>query len=88
MGPRLRYLPCLPVSYHQVWPRDLVSASHSHCGVEPVERVAARVRSFVLECEEKHDGCSIVLVSHADTLQVRMRTACPHASEVQPWPLG
>jgi len=58
------------VNYNKVWPRDLVSASHSHCGVEPVERVAGRVREFVLQAEEKHDGCSIVLVSHADTLQI------------------
>ncbi|KAL1514758.1 hypothetical protein AB1Y20_003844 [Prymnesium parvum] len=58
------------VNYNKVWPRDLVSAKHTNCGVESVESVATRVREFVLETEARHKGCSIVLVSHADTLQI------------------
>lgn len=57
-------------NYNKIWPRDLVSAKHSHCGVESVESVAARIRSFVLEVEERHSDSCVVLVSHADTLQI------------------
>lgn len=58
------------VNYNKVWPRDLVSAQHSHSGVESVESVASRVRQLILKTEESHEGCCIVLVSHADTLQI------------------
>lgn len=57
-------------NYNQVWPRDLVSAEHSHKGVEPVEDVVERIRKLVLELELDYEGRSIVLTSHADTLQI------------------
>jgi broad specificity phosphatase PhoE len=57
-------------NYQQVWPRDLISAEHSHGGVESVSAVSRRVRELILQLEAAHDGCSIVLVSHADTLQI------------------
>lgn len=58
------------LNYNQVWPRDLVSAAHTEFGVESVNNVAARVREFVIRMEEEHEGDCIVLVSHADTLQI------------------
>ena len=30
----------------------------------------SRVRAFVLACEATHEGCAIVMTSHADTLQI------------------
>lgn len=64
-------LDALPLhNYNKVWPRDLVSAEHEHYGVESVASVAARVRELILELEALHDGCTIVLTSHADTLQI------------------
>lgn len=57
-------------NYQQVWPRDLISAEHSYGGVESVGAVSRRVRDLILQLEQAHDGCSIVLVSHADTLQI------------------
>lgn len=56
--------------YKLVWPRDHVSARHGFKGVEGVEQVAERVRDLVLELEAEHDGAAIVLVSHADVLQI------------------
>lgn len=58
------------MNYNHVWPRDLVSASHREFGVEPVEEVVGRVRQFMTEMEQTHKGQCIVLVSHADTLQI------------------
>jgi len=57
-------------NYNKIWPRDLVSARHSHCDVESVEDVAARVRSLVLGLEAEYEGKSIIFSSHADTLQI------------------
>ena len=57
-------------NYQQVWPRDLVSAVHCHFDVESVASVTLRIRELVMELEERHSGCSIVLTSHADTLQI------------------
>lgn len=57
-------------NYQRVWPRDLVSAEHGHCGVESVAAVARRIRRLILEIEAAHSGCAIVLTSHADTLQI------------------
>lgn len=58
------------LNYNKVWPRDLVSAAHDHCGVESVDGVTARVRELVLSLEGEFDGRTIVLASHADTLQI------------------
>jgi len=72
-------LDALPLNnYQQVWPRDLVSASHEHNGVESVDAVSARIRECILSLEEKHKSCSIVLTSHADTLQI-MQTLVANA---------
>ncbi|KAJ1633834.1 histidine phosphatase superfamily [Pavlovales sp. CCMP2436] len=57
-------------TYQQVWPRDLVSAEHSHASVESVASVTRRIRELILQIEREREGCSVVLVSHADTLQI------------------
>jgi len=57
-------------NYQHVWPRDLVSAEHCHFDVESVSAVAQRIRTLILEIEAERTGCSIVLTSHADTLQI------------------
>jgi|EP00908_Phaeocystis_cordata_P017056 broad specificity phosphatase PhoE len=64
-------LDALPLkNYNQVWPRDLVSAAHDHCGVESVDKVCARVRELIMSLEAEREGQCIVLASHADTLQI------------------
>lgn len=57
-------------NYQQVWPRDLVSAEHCTFDVESVSAVTQRIRQLILELEARHTDCSIVLTSHADTLQI------------------
>ena len=47
-----------------------MSAAHDHCGVESVDGVTARIRELVLGLEAEFDGRTIVLASHADTLQI------------------
>jgi broad specificity phosphatase PhoE len=57
-------------TYAYVWPVDKFNVTHTAFGVESVAAVATRLREVVLELEEHHQNCSIVLVSHADVLQI------------------
>ncbi|CAM9533859.1 unnamed protein product, partial [Phaeothamnion confervicola] len=58
------------VNYNKVWPKDLEDAAQGGYGVESVSSVAARLRKLILSLEEGHQNASLVLTSHADTLQI------------------
>eukprot|EP00640_Fibrocapsa_japonica_P000210 CAMPEP_0113937096 /NCGR_PEP_ID=MMETSP1339-20121228/3797_1 /TAXON_ID=94617 /ORGANISM="Fibrocapsa japonica" /LENGTH=237 /DNA_ID=CAMNT_0000939743 /DNA_START=294 /DNA_END=1007 /DNA_ORIENTATION=+ /assembly_acc=CAM_ASM_000762 len=58
------------ITYNDVWPLDLEDAHHNTFGVESVNTVVFRVRETIMELEERHENKSIILTSHADTLQI------------------
>jgi broad specificity phosphatase PhoE len=57
-------------NYNKVWPADLKDASCTNYGVESVDQVCERLRAMIIKIEAKYFGRRIVLVSHADTLQI------------------
>lgn len=57
-------------NYNLVWPADLKDAQCVQYGVESVEACCVRLKKIILQLEEQHTGKSIVLTSHADTLQI------------------
>ena len=56
--------------YAEVWASDARDPGHHHAGVESVVEVAARMRAVIAELERRHNGESILLVSHGDPLQI------------------
>ncbi|CAN0153350.1 unnamed protein product, partial [Discosporangium mesarthrocarpum] len=58
------------INYQKVWPEDLIDGHQEGMGVESVNTVASRIRDLFLGLEEEFQGSSIVLTSHADTLQI------------------
>jgi broad specificity phosphatase PhoE len=57
-------------NYNKVWPADLKDASCSSYGVESVDDVCERLRTMMLRLETTYSNRNVVLVSHADTLQI------------------
>lgn len=56
--------------YAEVWACDARDPGHHHAGVESVVEVAARMHAVIVELERRHNGESILLVSHGDPLQI------------------
>ena len=65
-----------PSNYNKVWPLDWLDAQNDDCGVESVEEVCGRVATLLAKLEAAHSGRDIVLVSHADTLQIAQTVLC------------
>jgi broad specificity phosphatase PhoE len=57
-------------TYAYVWPLDKFNASHTAFDVESVAAVCTRIREVVTKLEEEYEGHHLVLVSHADVLQI------------------
>jgi broad specificity phosphatase PhoE len=62
-------------TYSYVWPVDSFDVTHKAFDVESVAEVSARVRDAILRIESsdlhsERDGDIVVIVSHADTLQI------------------
>ena len=57
-------------TYAYVWPVDQFNVTHTAFGVESVAAVATRVREMIVNLEEQYSNCHLVLVSHADVLQI------------------
>jgi len=57
-------------TYAYVWPLDKFDVAHRAFDVESVAAVATRIRSVVLDLEQRYSNCHIVLVGHADVLQI------------------
>jgi broad specificity phosphatase PhoE len=62
--------------YNRVWPIDSIDADNSRLGVESVNDVIRRVERLLSEVEGRCADSSIVLVSHADTLQIAQTFLC------------
>ncbi|QFU01425.1 Phosphoserine phosphatase 1 [Halomonas sp. THAF5a] len=56
--------------YAEVWALDAQDSTHRQGGVEAVAEVAARMRAVIDALEARHEGETILLVSHGDPLQI------------------
>ncbi len=68
-GPGLEFAPAAP-SYDRVWALDGRGGPPAAWGCETTEAVLARLLDLVRDLERRHEGRSIVLVSHGDPLQI------------------
>jgi broad specificity phosphatase PhoE len=57
-------------TYAYVWPVDQFNVTHTAFGVESVAAVATRLRELIVSLEDRYHDCHVVLVSHADVLQI------------------
>ena len=58
-------------TYAYVWPLDKFNVTHTAFDVESVAAVCTRIREMIVDdLERQYSGCHIVLVSHADVLQI------------------
>lgn len=59
-------------TYAYVWPVDKFNVTHTAFDVESVAAVATRLRTVILTLEQSAmaEGANIILVSHADVLQI------------------
>ncbi len=57
-------------AYELVWQQDEISAEQSWRGVESANRVMQRVTSLIVDCENRMQGVTWLLVSHGDILQI------------------
>ena len=57
-------------TYAYDWPLDKFNVTHTAFDVESVAAVCTRLREVVLDLESQFEKCHIVLVSHADVLQI------------------
>jgi broad specificity phosphatase PhoE len=57
-------------TYAYVWPMDAINTTHTAFDVESVAAVCTRLYNVVERLESKYEGHHIVLVSHADVLQI------------------
>lgn len=57
-------------TYAYVWPVDRLNVTHTAFGVESVAAVCTRFHSLIHKLEERYNGAHLVLVSHADVLQI------------------
>jgi len=56
--------------YATVWENDRGDPHNRKHNVESPEQVKARVCALIDQCEKSHQGQTILLVSHGDTLQI------------------
>lgn len=56
--------------YHEVWRRDALNATHTYRGVESLCATAERGLGLMAELERAMAGRAIVLVGHADPINV------------------
>jgi len=68
-------------TYAYVWPLDKFDSTHTAFDVESVAAVATRIRSVIEGLESKYSNAHVVLVSHADVLQIAQLYAS-HADNV------
>eukprot|EP00043_Microstomoeca_roanoka_P028388 m.17798 g.17798 ORF g.17798 m.17798 type:complete len:210 (-) comp8367_c0_seq1:202-831(-) len=57
-------------NYLAVWDEDSKDATHTKFNVESVISVAKRTYQLVTELDAQHEGETLVLVAHGDTLQI------------------
>ena len=57
-------------TYAYVWPLDKFNVTHTAFDVESVAAVCTRINQVVSKFEEEYEGHHLVLVSHADVLQI------------------
>lgn len=57
-------------NYAKVWFHDENKGVNTKEGVESPDHVQKRIRSLIIELEESHRDCHIILVSHGDALQI------------------
>jgi probable phosphoglycerate mutase len=57
-------------TYAYVWPLDQFNVTHTAFDVESVAAVCHRIFAIVQDCEQQYKDCHLVLVSHADVLQI------------------
>jgi broad specificity phosphatase PhoE len=57
-------------TYAYVWPLDKFNVTHTAFDAESVAAVCTRIRRCILELEESYSDAHLVLVSHADVLQI------------------
>jgi probable phosphoglycerate mutase len=58
------------VNYARVWAADETDPGHADGNVEPAAAVLDRATAFIAQLERRHCGRDVLLVSHADTLQI------------------
>jgi probable phosphoglycerate mutase len=58
------------VNYARVWAADEIDPGHADGNVEPAAAVLDRATAFIAQLERRHCGRDVLLVSHADTLQI------------------
>lgn len=56
--------------YNRVWPIDRLNANNKRYSVESVKEVVMRISGLIYDLEKIYKDKTIVLVSHADTLQI------------------
>lgn len=76
--------------YAEVWALDARDPDHRRGGVEAVTDVAARMRAVIDELEARHEGETILLVSHGDPLQILLTAleGCPLSRHRERAPLA
>jgi broad specificity phosphatase PhoE len=57
-------------TYAYVWPLDQFDVTHTAFDVESVAAVCTRMRRCITQLEERYQNAHLVLVSHADVLQI------------------
>lgn len=57
-------------AYHTVWELDAINPDHHEYGVESCREVATRALAFLMDCEQRYYGSSILVVAHGDVLQI------------------
>ncbi len=57
-------------NYAKVWARDLLRTTHNKHNVENLDNILDRATGFLIDLESKYNNETILLVGHADTLQV------------------
>jgi broad specificity phosphatase PhoE len=57
-------------TYAYVWPLDRFNVTHTAFDVESVAAVCHRLYNLIQDCEAQYQDCHLVLVSHADVLQI------------------
>lgn len=60
--------------YPEIWALDQNDPDHCEHGVESVQSVIQRASAVVLECEERFDAETCLLIAHGDILQILQTT--------------
>jgi len=58
------------IYYNRVWTLDAINGDNTEYSVESVNQVIHRISGLIQDLEQQYEGKTIVLVSHADTLQI------------------